>query len=95
MTIVDVKIPRINNFNLEMRWRFNKNRRVLEQGNFSIKLTDEVDNNDTTAAVIFTSKQKDKKIKLMSQDGSIFIGGENDINPIDWDSQLFRLRFKS
>ena len=91
MTIVDVKIPRSNNFSLEMRWRFNKNMSVLEQGNFSIKLTDEVDNYDTTAA-IFTSKLDDKKIKLLSQDVPIFIGGENDTNPIDWDSTLFRLR---
>ena len=92
MTIVDVKIPRINNLQLEMSWRFNKNTSVLEHGNFSIKLTDEVDNYNATPGVIFTSKLDDKKIQLLSQDVSIFIGGENDINPIDWDSKLFRLQ---
>ena len=90
MTIVDVKIPRINNFTLEMRWRFNKNRSVLEQGNFSLNLTDQLDNYDT----IFASKLDDKKIKLLSQNVSIFIGGENDINPIDWGLTLFRLGIK-
>ena len=95
MTIVDVKIPRISDFNLEMMWRFKKKASVLEQGEFSIKLTDQVDNYNATPGVIFTSKLDDKKIKLLSQDVSIFIGGENDINPIDWDSKLFRLRIFS
>lgn len=88
MTIVDVKIPRINNFTLEMRWRVNK-KSVLKDGNFSINLTDQVDNYDTT--VILTSKLDEKKIKLLSQAVSIFIGDENDINPINWGSTLFRL----
>ena len=92
MTIVDVKISRISHFNLEMMWRFNEKASVLEQGDFSIKLTDEVDNYNATPGVIFTSKLDDKKIQLLSQDVSIFIGGENDINPIDWDSKLFRLQ---
>ena len=91
MTIVDVKIPRINNFSLEMSWRVNKKTSVLKHGNFHINLTDQVDNYETPA-VIFTSKLDDKKIQLLSQDVSIFIGGENDINPIDWDSKLFRLQ---
>ena len=90
MTIVDVKIPRMNKFNLEMRWRVNKKTSLLKQGNVSINLTDKVDNYDTPA-VIFTSKLDDKKIKLLSQAVSIFIGGENDVNPIDWGSTLFRL----
>ena len=90
MTIVDVQIPRNNSFNLEMRWRVAKNMSVLEQENFSINLTDRVDNNDTPA-VIFTSKLDDKKKKLLNQAISIFIGDENDVDPIDWDSTLFRL----